>query len=92
MYPGAQMHMYVPIRFLQVIPLLEQSSIPSSHSFWSGKSDNKLNQKKKQSVFIGTLSVALLRYSSTYSNSEVFCIGRHEVADLTICLKFYSKQ
>lgn len=35
--PGAQMHMYVPIRFLQVMPLLAQSSIPSSHSFWSGK-------------------------------------------------------
>ncbi len=34
-YPGAQMHMYVPIRFLQVIPLDAQSSRPSSHSFWS---------------------------------------------------------
>lgn len=36
-YPGEQMHMYVPIRFLQVMPLLAQSSMPSSHSFWSGK-------------------------------------------------------
>lgn len=36
-YPGEQMHMYVPIRFLQVMPLLAQSSIPSSHSFWSAK-------------------------------------------------------
>lgn len=35
-YPGEQMHMYVPIRFLQDIPLLAQSSRPSSHSFWSG--------------------------------------------------------
>lgn len=36
-YPGEQMHMYVPIRFLQDIPLLAQSSKPSSHSFWSGE-------------------------------------------------------
>ena len=36
MYPGEQMHMNVPMRFLQVMPLLAQSSRPSSHSFWSG--------------------------------------------------------
>lgn len=30
--PGGQMHMKVPIRFLQVIPLESQSSRPSEHS------------------------------------------------------------
>lgn len=30
--PGGQMHMKVPIRFLQVMPLESQSSRPSEHS------------------------------------------------------------
>lgn len=34
--PGGQIHMKVPIRFLQVIPLESQSSSPSEHSSWSG--------------------------------------------------------
>ena len=34
--PGGQIHMKVPIRFLQVMPLESQSSRPSKHSSWSG--------------------------------------------------------
>lgn len=39
--PGGQMHMKVPIRFLQVMPLESQSSRPSEHSSWSVEGTKK---------------------------------------------------
>lgn len=59
-YPGEQMHMYVPIRFLQVIPLLAQSSIPSSHSFWSGDQKSK-NESKNHSCKEGVRARVLMK-------------------------------
>lgn len=41
--PGGQIHMKVPIRFLQVIPLESQSSRPSEHSSWSGQWETSNN-------------------------------------------------
>jgi len=44
--PGGQIHMKVPIRFLQVIPLESQSSRPSEHSSWSGEGQWQMDNYK----------------------------------------------
>lgn len=44
------MHIKVPIRFLQVIPLESQSSRPSEHSSWSGGERNKLIQQQPSGI------------------------------------------
>ncbi|TNN89341.1 hypothetical protein EYF80_000629 [Liparis tanakae] len=45
--PGGQMHMKVPIRFLQVIPLESQSSRPSEHSSWSGEGQRQTDNSSR---------------------------------------------
>lgn len=72
-YPGEQMHTYVPIRFLQVMPLLAQSSIPSSHSFWSGGKNGILSVRghttcKEISVYACMYS----RYTSDVTQAIIY--------------------
>lgn len=43
------MHMKVPIRFLQVMPLESQSSKPSEHSSWSGEGQWQRDNHKQNS-------------------------------------------
>lgn len=44
------MHMEVPIRFLQVIPLESQSSRPSAHSSWSGRRREKQRSYQRDRI------------------------------------------
>lgn len=101
-YPGEQIHMYVPIRFLQVMPLLAQSSMPSSHSFWSGGKtahwEVRGRRSVKKSMHVQQLDQWCNTDTNTHcstsefnpttqSNPELCSANRHVAGELVVCLE-----